>query len=89
MSANMDKLIDDIVRQVIGERAPKKTLSNMNLETAKYIIDKVEKKAEEMGVRAVVAIAEAGGNIIAVESMDDAYFASYDIQPTKHIPALR
>ena len=44
MSANMDKLIDDIVRQVIGERAPKKTLSNMNLETAKYIIDKVEKR---------------------------------------------
>ncbi len=83
MSANMDKLIDDIVRQVIGERAPKKALSNMNLETAKYIIDKVEKKAEEMGVRAVVAIAEAGGNIIAVESMDDAYFASYDIATNK------
>ena len=79
----MEKLINDIVKQVISERAPKKKLSNMNLETAKYIIDKVEKKAEEMGVRAVVAIAEAGGNIIVVEAMDDAFFASYDIATNK------
>ena len=83
MSNNIDKLVNDVVREVMKTRTPKKTLLNMDLKTAKYIIEKVEEKAESMGVRAVVAVAEAGGNIIAVESMDDAYFASYDIAVNK------
>ncbi len=79
----MDKLVSDVVREVMKGRVPKKSLSNMNLETAKYLVEKVEQKAASMGVRAVVAVAEAGGNIIAVEAMDDAYFASYDIAVNK------
>ena len=79
----MDKLVSDVVREVMKTRVPKKTLVNMNLETAKYLVEKVEEKALSMGVRAVVAVAEAGGNIIAVEAMDDAYFASYDIAVNK------
>ncbi len=83
MSADMDKLINDIVKEVMKEKKVKKTLSNMDLKTAKYIIEKVEEKAASMGVKAVVAVAEAGANIIAVESMDGAYFASYDIAVNK------
>ncbi len=83
MSTNMDKLINDVVREVMKTRTPKKTLPNMNLDTAKCLIEKVQEKALSMGVRAVVAVSEAGGNIIAVEAMDDAYFASYDIAVNK------
>ncbi len=80
---NNDRLIDDIVRRVMSERVSEKNLLNMNLQTAKYIIEKVEEKASEMGVRAVVAIADKGGNIVAVESMDGAFIASYDIAVNK------
>lgn len=80
---NNDRLIDDIVRRVMSERVSEKSLLNMNLRTAKYIIEKVEEKASEMGVRAVVAIADKGGNIVAVESMDGAFIASYDIAVNK------
>ncbi len=83
MSTNMDKLVNDVVREVMKSRTPKKTLLNMDLKTAKYLIEKVEEKALSMGVNAVVAVAEAGANIIAVEAMDGAYFASYDIAVNK------
>ena len=36
-------------------------------------------KAKEMGVKAVVAVADNGGNPVAVQSMDGAYLASWDI----------
>ena len=35
--------------------------------------------AREMGVKAVVAVTDKGGNPVLVESMDDAYLASWDI----------
>jgi uncharacterized protein GlcG (DUF336 family) len=55
----------------------------MNLQIAKALIEKVEQKAKETGVNAVIAVSDAAGRIVAVHSMDDAYIASYDIAVNK------
>ena len=51
----------------------------LTLEKAKSLCEAVEARAKEMGVKAVVAVADKGGNPIAVLSMDGAYLASWDI----------
>jgi uncharacterized protein GlcG (DUF336 family) len=60
-----------------------KCVKNIPLSTAKKLIDEIEKKAEQIGVKAVIAVGNSSGNIIAVHSMDDAYIASYDIAVNK------
>lgn len=55
----------------------------MTLETANALIEKVREKAEEMGVRVVVAVADQAGRPVAVQSMDGAYIASFDIALNK------
>lgn len=89
MSHDISKIVDSVVKEVMekGATAVKKPshtpLSKMTLAAAKELISAVEKKAAEMGVKAVVAVSDAGGNVIAVECMDDAYIASYDIAVNK------
>ena len=56
---------------------------DLTLDEARRIIRRVEAEAERIGVKAVVAAANSGANIIAVECMDDAYIASYDIAVNK------
>ena len=74
-----EKIISDVVKSVIANMQRKK----VTLDVARKLIHKVEEKAREMGVKAVVAVANDGGNIIAVECMDDSYIASYDIAVNK------
>ena len=89
MSHDISKLVDSVVKEVMEKSATavKKPshipLSKMTLAAAKELISAVEKKAAEMGVKAVVAVSDAGGNTIAVECMDDAYIASFDIAVNK------
>ena len=51
----------------------------MTLEKAKKLAEAVRERAREMGVKAVVAVTDKGRNPVLVESMDDAYLASWDI----------
>ena len=74
-----EKIISDVVKAVMDSMQNKK----VTLEIARKLIHKVEEKAKEMGVKAVVAVANDGGNIVAVECMDDSYIASYDIAVNK------
>ncbi len=74
-----EKIISEVVKSVIEGMQCKK----VTLELARRLIHKVEEKAKEMGVNAVVAVANDGGNIVAVECMDDSYIASYDIAVNK------
>ncbi|MBR5155368.1 MAG: heme-binding protein [Clostridia bacterium] len=53
------------------------------LKQAKLLIEKVEARAREMGVKAVVAVSNAAARPIAVECMDDSYIASYDVAVNK------
>lgn len=55
----------------------------MTLEAANALIRKVREKAEEMGVRAVVAVADQAGRPVSAQSMDGAYIASFDIALNK------
>jgi len=80
MNANIDKIINDIVSTYVSKPSD---LDNVTLDLARKIIHKVEEKAKEMGVKAVVAVADRGGRTIAVECMDDSYIASYDIAVNK------
>lgn len=74
-----EKIISQVVKSVIDSMQNKK----VTLDVARRLIHKVEQKAKEMGVNAVVAVANDGGNIVAVECMDDSYIASYDIAVNK------
>lgn len=74
-----DKIISKVVESVIKNINSKA----ITLDIARKLIHKVQKKAEEMGVKAVVAVTNEGGNVVAVECMDDAYIASYDIAVNK------
>lgn len=91
MSHDLEKLVNNIVKQVLSDGSSdvkttanvKNSMTKMTLEAAKKTIEAVEKKASEMGVKAVTAVADAGGNPIAVQCMDDAFIASYDIAVNK------
>lgn len=66
-------LVDTIVREM-------DTFSyDISLAQAQKLSEQVRKKAKEMGVNAVVAIANSGGNPVLIECMDDSYIASYDV----------
>ncbi len=85
MSYNINELVEKVVSQVKSDNnttpAPKEV--KMSLSLARRLVEKVKLKAKEMGVNAVVAVADAGGNVITVDCMDDAYIASLDIAMNK------
>ena len=56
---------------------------SVTLAQANKLISAVMKKAEEMGVKAVVAVSDRHANPLSVQCMDDAYIASYDIALNK------
>ena len=76
--------VERIVRGSLAE-TPKQGHSckcgkyKMTLEKAKLLAEAVQARAREMGVKAVVAVADKGGNPVLVQSMDDAYLASWDV----------
>ena len=51
----------------------------ITLEKARALAQKVREKAEEIGLKAVVAISNSQGRPILVEVMDDAYLVSFDV----------
>jgi len=74
-------LVENTIKACINQvYFPKK---NMTLLAARFLSKKVMEKAKELGVKAVVAITNRGGNPILVECMDDSYIASYDIALNK------
>ena len=86
MSTDLEKLVREAVRQMTESPEPKREkrkIERISLDDAKLLAAKVEQRAREMGVRAVVAIADEGGNLKLCECMDDSYLASRDIAINK------
>ena len=87
MSTDIEKLVKDAVAKMISEEratVPKaKKIDFISLADAKLICERVEQRAREMGVNAVVAIADEGGNLKLCECMDNSYLASRDIAINK------
>ena len=80
-----EKDVESIVRDIIQTM---RTSYVMNLKTAKALIELVETEAERMGVKAVIAVSDAGGHPIAVHCMDGAYMCSFDIAVNKTFTAV-
>ena len=75
-----EKELTGIVDAVVRNMAD---VSNMTLDMALALAQAVRKKASEIGVKAVVAIADRGAHPVLVQCMDDSYIASYDIALNK------
>ncbi len=85
---DIGKIVESVVKEVenrerYGIPDTAKKPERMTLETAREIIRAVEEKAAEMGVRAVTAVTDGGGNLVAAERMEDAFIASIDIAVNK------
>ena len=74
--AHIENQVRDIIRRM-------KASSIMNLELAKSLMERVEAEAERMGVKAVVAVADAAGRPVAIHCMDGAYIGSFDVALNK------
>jgi uncharacterized protein GlcG (DUF336 family) len=86
MGYDLDRLVRQVIEQLPASSAPTSKPSApapLTLAQAKRLAAYVEEQAAAMGVRAVVSIADAGGNPILTERTDGAYLASYDIAQNK------
>ena len=88
MATDIEALVRNAVRELTANAEPtrtreKKRIDAITLDDAKFLAAEVEKKAREMGVNAVVAIADEGGNLKLCECMDNSYLASRDIAINK------
>ncbi|MBR5473108.1 MAG: heme-binding protein [Clostridia bacterium] len=74
-----DQTMQAIVDAVVSKIKPQ----DITLSAAQKVSQKVRERAEQMGVKAVVAISNKAAHPVLVECMDDAYIASYDIAVQK------
>ena len=58
-------------------------MSAVTLEDARRVIDAAEKKAREIGQPMNIAVADAGGNMVAHVRMDNAWIGSIEISINK------
>ncbi len=77
MKNNMTETVSKIVNAYM------KSPNEMSLALASAIARYVRTEACKMGVNAVVAVSNSGGNPVTVQCMDDSYIASYDIALNK------
>ena len=56
---------------------------SITLQQAKRLISRVEQRAAQMGVNAVVAVTNAAARPVAIECMDNSFIASYDVALNK------
>lgn len=74
-----DREVSQIVEAVVKEISSNESGKRMTLSLAKKLAEKVEAKAKEIGVNAVVAVSNSSARPVLVECMDDSYIASYDV----------
>lgn len=74
-------IIDEVVKQIGEGRL-------IDLRKATVLIEEIEKYAESIGKKAVIAICNSEGNPIAVHVMDGAFLVSYDVAVKKAYTAV-
>ncbi|MBE6623514.1 MAG: heme-binding protein [Ruminococcaceae bacterium] len=75
---DIKRIIDKVTAQVKSEKALL-SCDSITLALAKRIAARIEEKAKDMGVNAVVSICSSGARPVLCECMDDSYIASYDV----------
>lgn len=82
-TSQITEIVKKVIRQqgsVDGAGVSKKgDIQDMSLDIAMTIARGVEKRARDIGVKAVVAITNRGANPVLVHCMDDSFIASYDV----------
>ncbi len=80
-----DRTIEQIVREVMEQKNTHQSCETkqMTLKLAVALIEKVEAKAAEWGMRVVTAVSDASGRPVAVHCMDGAYIGSFDVALNK------
>ncbi len=78
-----ENTISQIVSQVVSDVRRSTEAKCITLSQARRLIAKVEEKAAQIGVRAVVAVTNTAARPVAVECMDDSFIASYDVALNK------
>lgn len=68
--------IATVVSKVLSQMSDS---TSITLEQANSLINAVKKHADELGVKAVIAVSDSSANPISVQCMDGSYIASYDI----------
>lgn len=58
-------------------------MSQLTLDLAKKLIESAEAEANNLEISMVISIVDAGGNLLAIHRMDDAWIASIDISQNK------
>jgi uncharacterized protein GlcG (DUF336 family) len=77
---DLAKIVETVVRTIDQHETDD---GDVTLDLAKELILAVEQRAAQMGVHAVIAVANKGANPVAVHCMDDSYIASFDIAVNK------
>ncbi|MBO5008733.1 MAG: heme-binding protein [Clostridia bacterium] len=82
----LNDLVDAVTKSVLSVSKTSKTdysKGYITLDTARKLVRRVEKEAEKIGVKAVVAVSNAAARPVIIECMDDSYIASYDVALNK------
>ncbi len=74
-----EKEINSLVKAIVDEIGGEP----LTLNKANALIDAVKAKAQEIGVKAVIAVADKHTNPISIQCMNDSYIASFDIALNK------
>ena len=95
MGTDIEKLIAQAIKSINESEnsvktaeIQKKKIDFISLDDAKVLCEYVEQEARKMGVNAVVAVADSGGNLKICECMDDSYIASRDIAINKSFTSV-
>jgi len=75
-----EEMVSQIIKSVIDQMQKEK---KMTLKFAVELIERVEEKANEIGIAVVIAVSDDKARPVAVHCMDDAYIGSYDIALNK------
>ncbi len=82
----LNSLVDTVTKSVLKHYKDTKTEYSkgyITLSAARELCKKVEQEATRIGIKVVVAVANAGARPVIVECMDDSFIASYDIAVNK------
>ena len=81
MEENRNTSVSEAVIQEVMKRMG--IQGRITLESAKRLIEKIEKEAVRQGKKAVIAVCGPDGNAIAVHVMDGAFLVSFDVAMKK------
>ena len=74
-------IVAEVVKRIMEQRV-------LSLETAKKIIEEIEKESKNRGKKAVICVCNEQGNPIAVHVMDGAFLISFDVAVKKAYTAV-